>query len=299
MLFSIVIPSYNRRQLLRKALDSVLAQTFTDYEVIVVDDGSTDETQQVVISYGERVRLFRQQNTGPGAARNVGVSHAHGDYIAFLDSDDLWFPWTLSIFAELIRGNMSPSIVATKDFEFHEDWQLQSIRNEPLRAKSLPDYFATASDKRFVRAMGAIRRDQLLQRGGFIEDHINAEDHDMTMRLGTAAGFVQVESPYTLAYRRHGAAETASFSKTYAGAMYLIQQEQRGKYPGGYARLQERRKILSMHIRPVALAALKEARLREALALYCKTFTWHLRQHRWRFLLGFPLLCVISICRKK
>jgi glycosyltransferase involved in cell wall biosynthesis len=95
MLFSVIIPTYNRAALLCTALDSVFAQTFTDYEVIVVDDGSTDGTAAMVASYGGRVRYFQQQNKGPGAARNLGAQHATGEYLAFLDSDDLWFPWTL------------------------------------------------------------------------------------------------------------------------------------------------------------------------------------------------------------
>jgi len=79
MLFSVVIPTYSRSQLLRATLESVFAQTFTDYEVIVVDDGSTDDTQEMVMSYGEQVQLCRQENAGPGAARNLGVSPARGD----------------------------------------------------------------------------------------------------------------------------------------------------------------------------------------------------------------------------
>jgi glycosyltransferase involved in cell wall biosynthesis len=298
MLFSVIVPTFNRAKFLRAALDSVQAQEFKDYETIVVDDGSTDETMSILERY-PWIQVLRQDNKGPGAARNYGVRQASGEYFAFLDSDDLWFPWTLDIFAELVRRNMSPSIVATKDFEFRNDRELQFIKNEPLKAKSFPDYFATTSHEHFVRAMGVIRHDRFTQCGGFINDHINAEDHDMIMRLGTAPGFIRVETPYTLAYRRHEAAETASFPKSYAGAMYLIHQEQRGRYPGGNARVRERRKILSMHIRPVALAALKNAQPRKALGLYRKTLGWHLHQRRWKFLVGFPLLAMIAILKKR
>src|SRR5690242_12732553 len=98
MIFSVVIPTYNRMRFLPSALKSVWYQTYQDFEVIVIDDGSTDETQIYLSSIGSKVRYIRQTNHGPGAARNIGVQAAIGDYIAFLDSDDLWFPWTLDVF---------------------------------------------------------------------------------------------------------------------------------------------------------------------------------------------------------
>ena len=97
---SVVIATYNRASLLPETLDAVLAQRFRDFELIVVDDGSTDETQQVLKPYGDRVRYFYQENSGPSAARNLGVRHARGEWIAIQDSDDLFAPDHLeSLFA--------------------------------------------------------------------------------------------------------------------------------------------------------------------------------------------------------
>jgi glycosyltransferase involved in cell wall biosynthesis len=89
---SVIIPTYNRANLISKAIDSVLAQTFTDYEIIVVDDGSNDDTQVVLTKYQDKLRVIAQENKGEGEARNTGIRSAKGDYLAFLDSDDLWFP---------------------------------------------------------------------------------------------------------------------------------------------------------------------------------------------------------------
>src|SRR5436309_9355229 len=94
-MFSVIVPTFNRASLLRQALDSVLAQTFAEYELIVVDDGSTDDTANVVASYGSRVYFLQQANRGPGAARNLGAAGAKGEYLAFLDSDDLFLTWSL------------------------------------------------------------------------------------------------------------------------------------------------------------------------------------------------------------
>ena len=101
---SVIIPTYNRAHLLPRALESVLAQTFEDLEVLVVDDGSTDGTEAVVTGYDDRVRYLRQpQNAGVSAARNRGLREARGEFVAFLDSDDEWFPEKLARQVERFR----------------------------------------------------------------------------------------------------------------------------------------------------------------------------------------------------
>ena len=89
-LISCVIPVFNGERYLGEALESVLAQSYQPLEVIVVDDGSTDETAEVARRYGERVRYVWQPNAGETAARNLGLTAAHGEFIAFLDADDVW-----------------------------------------------------------------------------------------------------------------------------------------------------------------------------------------------------------------
>lgn len=93
---SVIIPTYNRAHLVHEAVDSVLTQTFRDLEVIIVDDGSTDDTSAVLAMYTDpRVRVIYQENQGKGAARNTGIRAACSEYVAFLDSDDLWLPHKL------------------------------------------------------------------------------------------------------------------------------------------------------------------------------------------------------------
>ena len=92
---SVVIPTYNRAHLICETIDSILAQTYKDYEIIVVDDGSTDNTQEVLKRYGDKVRYFYQQNQGQASAWNFAVRQSSGEYIALLDSDDLWLPQKL------------------------------------------------------------------------------------------------------------------------------------------------------------------------------------------------------------
>jgi len=95
-LVSVVIPVYNGERFLRESLESVVAQTFQDYEIVCVDDGSTDGSCALLKQYGARVRVIQQANAGQSAARNVGVRQATGGFVAFLDQDDRWYPSKLA-----------------------------------------------------------------------------------------------------------------------------------------------------------------------------------------------------------
>ena len=94
-LVSVIIPTFNRAYVIARALESVLAQSYANIEIVVIDDGSTDATGAVLQQYGNRVRYFYQENAGVGAARNLGISNARGEFIAFLDSDDAWQQWKI------------------------------------------------------------------------------------------------------------------------------------------------------------------------------------------------------------
>ena len=290
MLFSVIIPTYNRALFLREALNSVFAQAFTDYEVIVVDDGSTDGTAEFVRGLGGRVQLVTQTNLGPGAGRNNGARHARGEYLSFLDSDDLWFPWTLACFAELIQRHDRPAILAAKLVSFADETELAMVRVEPLQADVFPDYFASHRSGYFVGAgMSVLRRADFLVTGGYTDLPINGEDHDLILRMGTAKGFVQVKAPVTVGWRRHSGSVTFDTKRSTAGDLYLIAQEREGAYPGGAARARQRRAIITRHVRPNALGCLRDGRTADGWRLYRETFGWHLRQGRLKFLAGFPL----------
>lgn len=105
---SVIIPAYNHAEFLREAVDSALQQTVPPAQVIVVDDGSTDETPRILAAYGGRIRAIRQPNQGAGAARNAGLAEATGDYVAFLDSDDVWHPRKLE--RQLARFDADPDL---------------------------------------------------------------------------------------------------------------------------------------------------------------------------------------------
>jgi len=110
---SVVIPTYNRAAYLGAAIESALSQTYQPIEVVVVDDGSTDATATVVAAFGSRVRYFHQANGGVAAARNVGLRESRGELIAFLDSDDRWYPWKIAAQVSLLRARPDVGMVWT------------------------------------------------------------------------------------------------------------------------------------------------------------------------------------------
>ncbi|HSK63862.1 MAG TPA: glycosyltransferase family A protein [Pyrinomonadaceae bacterium] len=286
--FSVIIPVYNRSSFLAATLDSVWRQTFTDYEVIVVDDGSTDDTPAQLAELGERVTVIRQANAGPGVARNNGAKHAKGTYLAFLDSDDLWFPWTLQTVVELIARYNGPSLISASLFSFKDPGELAAVKHTEIVAELFEDYLSASDRDCFVGAgMTFVRRDKFLEVDGFCARQINLEDHDLILRLGTAAGFVRILEPPTLGYRCHSNSWTTQSQRSFEGCQYVIANEQQGVYPGGKTRRVDRRKIITRHIRPWALTFKRTGEWQPAWSLYKSTFVWNLSLHRWRFLMGF------------
>jgi len=137
--FTTIIPTYNRARLLSRAIDSVLNQTLAPHQVIVVDDGSTDETSAVCAAYGSRIEYRRQHNLGASIARNYGLALARHRWIAFLDSDDYWEPAHLDRIAAAIRATGGAAAVYFSDMQMPEDegggtlWQRIGFRpNGPL-----------------------------------------------------------------------------------------------------------------------------------------------------------------------
>src|SRR5215831_9468158 len=108
---SVVIPTYNNARFLPEALDSLLGQTYRDFELIVVDDGSTDDTLEVLKPYRHLIRYVRKENGGPASARNLGIRHASGELIAFQDADDIWLPDKLQLQVDYLREHPEVGLV--------------------------------------------------------------------------------------------------------------------------------------------------------------------------------------------
>jgi cellulose synthase/poly-beta-1,6-N-acetylglucosamine synthase-like glycosyltransferase len=288
MLFSVVIPTFNRLQYLPGTLARVRAQRFTDFETVVVDDGSTDGTRDYLASV-PGIRVIQQANAGPGAARNAGVAVAKGDYIAFLDSDDVWFPWTLDVAAQVV-SNRPVAVIASSFSDFHRDSELESVRECAVNVEYFRDYLSSAQHPISVGSCAAVfSRTSFLDAGGFSHRRMNAEDHDLALRLGVAVGFAHVRGPLMVGWRRHPDSLTGDLSKTVDGLAYMVTEEQAGRYPGGPGRAHERQQIITRHLRPMSFAALGAGNVSAAAELYRMAFRWHLRSARLNYLAAFPI----------
>ena len=294
MLFSIVIPVYNHAARLAAALQSVALQKFEDYEIIIVDDASDEEVTTSIAAMNLPVRLFRQEvNRGPGAARNLGIRAALGEYVAFLDSDDTWFPWTLAVYNEAIIRSDAPSFVAGREAA-SDEWAV--AQPAELKIKRYPDYYSAASDDVWIGTCAAVVRTSVLREvGGFNEERMNAEDSDLWLRLGCAPGFVQILDPPVFRYHRTSDSLVGHCQLTRLGIETLVTREKAGCYPGGAMRMRERRRILGRHIRPYLVAALRRGEWSHARDLYSATFRWLLMDHRIKFLLGFWWLFIMEL----
>jgi glycosyltransferase involved in cell wall biosynthesis len=179
---SVIIPTYNRAALVAEAVASVLAQTCQDFELLVVDDGSTDGTAQTLTAFGDQVTLLRQPSRrGVAAARNRGIAAARGEWLAFLDSDDLWLPEKLARQLALLAAHPELRLCQTEEI-----WVRRGVRvNKPLTHRMAGgDLFLPSLRRCLVSPSAAILHRRLVEEhGGFDEDLPAAEDYDLWLRL--------------------------------------------------------------------------------------------------------------------
>jgi glycosyltransferase involved in cell wall biosynthesis len=250
--FSVIIPVYNRAKYLRQAIDSVLSQTFTDYEVIAVDDGSTDESPEILKSYGSRVQVVRQINQGPEAARNTGAALARGEYLAFLDSDDFFFPDVLAIYDQIIRSFDSPPIVVGSELYYRDGRDTisaEALEPRPLEVLVYEDYLSKTVPVMCIESKLAIRkalydevgghRDSIALRGTWYGDTF-----DLLLKIGTCGPCIIIQKPATFAYRVHDGNSITQIESHVGGILSLARLERQGKYPGGYKRRWDRYAII-------------------------------------------------------
>lgn len=202
---SVVVPAYNAAACIGRALDSVLAQSWADHELLVVDDGSSDGTAAMLAVYGDRVHVLTQANAGPAAARNLGLRQARGRYIAFLDADDWWLPAKLSRQVELLEQRpeigfcSTATRVVTQDGAPAADWPC-SCDGAPLLETLFVRSAAVSGSTSGVLA----RRELLLEAGGFDASLRGFEDPDLWIRLAARAGYACIDEALTVVVRTAG-----------------------------------------------------------------------------------------------
>ncbi len=205
-LVSVIIPTFNRGWIIQEAIDSVLAQDFTDFELILVDDGSTDDTGQILEAYGRDLTVYRQSNRGVSAARNRGIAAATGRLIAFLDSDDLWLPRKLSSQVDFFNSNPDAVINQTEEI-----WIRNGVRVNPRTRhhKISGMIFERSLALCLVSPSAVMMRRSLFDEVGLFDENLPAcEDYDLWLRLSWRYPVHLIETP--LIIKRGGHADQLS-----------------------------------------------------------------------------------------
>jgi len=217
---SVIIPAYNAERFLRETLDSVLAQTYRDFEVVVVDDGSTDSTREIVRSSAGPVRLIEQANAGPSAARNHGIRESGGELIAFVDSDDLWLPDKLAEQVPLFDAAGRVGLAYCHA-------ERMAAGGQPLPTPHPPKPTGQVLAGFLVRnhcptSAAVVRRECFETCGFFHEDMIWAEDWHLWLRIARRYEFAAAER-VLVRHRVHGGALTRQLEKAYLGARSVLE----------------------------------------------------------------------------
>jgi len=199
---SVIIPCYNAGRFLPEALKSVYAQTYREWEILLVDDGSTDDTPAVASAQGDRIRYFRQENRGAAAARNLGIARARGEFIAFLDADDVWLPSKLETQLRLFSRRPEPGLVYSDCYSINGNGVVTgfylkrrlSSRRDPAAEIFIRDYMPNSTV--------VVRRSCLDLVGPLDESIVLSEDEDLKIRLADRFPVGRVAVPLA-GWRQH------------------------------------------------------------------------------------------------
>lgn len=185
--FSVIIPLYNKEDFIEATLKSVLQQSFTDFEVLVVNDGSTDEGEAKVLAFNDsRIQYFSQENNGVSSARNLGIANAQSDYIAFLDADDYWYPDFLQEFFSMIQAFPQQQVFsAAMESENPKNVIPASYSIEKTAERMIVNYFEASYKESVIWTSCAVFYKSVFEKmGGFDTKIVSGQDTDMWIRIG-------------------------------------------------------------------------------------------------------------------
>lgn len=190
---SIITPTFNRRRLIGETIDSVLNQKYADYEMIIVDDGSTDNTEEYIKEHysDSRIKFFKQENKGQNFARNLGLQQAQGKFICFLDSDDMWPDYKLSMSLEVFEKN--PDVDVVYGYEKIISEQGVEIGQDKIRRYS-GKITAKLLVENFIGMSAAmVKADEVHKIGGMDETISVADDYSLWLRLSSNCNFYYLD----------------------------------------------------------------------------------------------------------
>ena len=194
---SVVIPTFNRSELVVEAIESVLAQSVIPTEILVIDDGSEDDTRDRLSPLSVRIKYVYQNNRGVSAARNRGLKEASGNIIAFLDADDIWHPEKLAVQLQVLSRFPEVGIVSTTRFDWPRD-VIPEYGERDIFGSLAQVYWEQLAVRNFLDTSSiVVRREVLDLVGGFDDQLQGPEDHDLWLRIAEVTNFLHINIPLT------------------------------------------------------------------------------------------------------
>ena len=234
---TVIIPAYNSGKFISQAVQSVLEQDCAPYEVLVIDDGSTDDTKAVLSQFDKSIKYFYQENRGPSSARNMGINMAKGEYIAFLDADDLWAPGKLEVQLEFLESHRDIGLVFSDIEQFDEEKILERpcIAEqvfEPGKATQVPlrEAFVKLLIKNFIPTNTVMVRRECFKKAGLFDEGLRiVEDRDMWLRI--AAHFKVARIPLVLCKRRLHGSNISGDQERYISSLITVLEKNLCLFP--------------------------------------------------------------------
>jgi glycosyltransferase involved in cell wall biosynthesis len=225
---SVIIPTYNQASYLPEAIRSVLGQTFQDFEIIVVNDGSTDNTSQEMVNFSDpRIRYFSQENRGPSAARNTGILASVGEYIAFLDSDDVWLPRKLELQVELLDSKPEAALVYSDACLF--DDRTGAVTGKFLDGKRVfsGKVLKHLLSVQFIKTSTVVVRRGVFETvGRFDESMREVQDREMWLRIAHQFNIEGTDIPLVMV-RAHETNVSRNWEKVWVGRALVLSKAAR------------------------------------------------------------------------
>jgi len=269
---SVCIPTYNRKVYLKETLESVLSQNYKDYEILIVDDGSTDGTDRMLKESGFPVRYYWQENSGDADARNKLIELARGKYISFLDSDDLLIPNALERMMQVINNEKEDVVVYGSYFNIDHDGNIIRICKRKLYSGNVTKYLFQDI---LIHSCGAlVTRKALEKAGGFDTSFKVCSDYDLWLRLSLKYKFIGLADP-TFKRRRHSENLSARSVKNRITELKVLERFYYEKGGSGAVPVKIAKRRLSREEYRIGMAAIEEKKLKTAKEFFWKSFGTH------------------------
>jgi glycosyltransferase involved in cell wall biosynthesis len=215
---SVIIPTYNREKFIGRAIESVLAQTYKNFEIVVVDDGSTDNTRKALEPFDGKIKYIYQENGGSSSARNRGLQESTGEYIAFLDSDDTWTPNKLAVQLDILDKNKHTGIVYSKMLMFNEKGERIGTKPDDPSGRNFEELIEISGD---IPTSSVLTRRECFDKAGLFDENLpTMQDFDMWLRISEHYDIYEYEESLAY-YYRHNQQNTSSRANCLYGLVLL------------------------------------------------------------------------------